>query len=113
MAAYLHSANGTKTKFKQFFPQAILFFLGVPVITDVKLPVQEGSSLTFSTLLIFQGLETAVWGVLKAKMQMLEEPAGFLMHFYHLSEILTPVLAWGFLGSDEELKEACAVFKVK
>ena len=53
-----------------------------------------------------------MWGVLKAKMQMLEEPAGFLMHFYHLSEILTPVLAWGFLGSDEALKKACSVFKV-
>ena len=63
-------------------------------------------------LFIFQGLETAVWGVLKAKMQMLEEPAGFLMHFYHLSEILTPVLAWGFLGSDETLKKACSAFKV-
>jgi hypothetical protein len=54
-----------------------------------------------------------VWGVLKAKMQMLEEPAGFLMHFYHLSEILTPVLAWGFLGSDEALKKACSVFRVR
>lgn len=64
-------------------------------------------------LLHLQGLETAVWGVLKAKMQMLDEPAGFLMHFYHLSEILTPVLAWGFLGSDEALKNACSIFKVR
>ncbi|XP_028407744.1 mitoguardin 1-like [Dendronephthya gigantea] len=59
------------------------------------------------------GLETAVWGVLKAKMQMLDEPAGFLMHFYHLSEILTPVLAWGFLGSDKALKNACSIFKIE
>lgn len=57
------------------------------------------------------GLETAVWGVLKAKMQMVQEPAGFLMHFYHLSEILTPVLAWGFLGSDDKLSKACDTFK--
>ena len=35
------------------------------------------------------------------------------MHFYHLTEILTPVLAWGFLGSDEQLAKACNIFKVK
>ena len=65
-----------------------------------------------SNVFHFQALETAVWGVLKAKMQILEEPAGFLMHFYCLSEIVTPALAWGFLGSDEKLREACFIFKV-
>ncbi|XP_060516605.1 mitoguardin [Cylas formicarius] len=56
-------------------------------------------------------LTTAVWSVLKAKRRRLKFPCGFMAHFYTISEQLSPLLAWGFLGSDDSLKETCAYFK--
>nr|XP_023016997.1 mitoguardin [Leptinotarsa decemlineata] len=56
-------------------------------------------------------LTTAVWSVLKAKRRRLRFPEGFMAHFYTLSEQLSPLLAWGFLGSDELLRDTCVYFK--
>lgn len=56
-------------------------------------------------------LTTAVWSVLKAKRRRLNFPAGFMAHFYTISEQLSPLLAWGFLGSDEMLRDTCVYFK--
>ncbi|XP_018572052.1 mitoguardin [Anoplophora glabripennis] len=56
-------------------------------------------------------LTTAVWSVLKAKRRRLKFPNGFMAHFYTLSEQLSPLLAWGFLGSDELLRDTCIYFK--
>ncbi|XP_050302081.1 mitoguardin [Anthonomus grandis grandis] len=56
-------------------------------------------------------LTTAVWSVLKAKRRRLKFPNGFMAHFYAISEQLSPLLAWGFLGSDESLRETCVFFK--
>ncbi|KAF5285732.1 hypothetical protein FQR65_LT02260 [Abscondita terminalis] len=56
-------------------------------------------------------LTTAVWSVLKTKRRLLKYPAGFMAHFYTLMEQLSPLLAWGFLGPDEELKETCLFFR--
>lgn len=56
-------------------------------------------------------LATAVWSVLKAKKRMLRHPTGFMAHFYAISEQLLPLLAWGFLGPDDELRETCVYFK--
>ncbi|GIX78410.1 mitoguardin [Caerostris darwini] len=56
-------------------------------------------------------LSTAVWSVLKAKRRLLQHPNGFMSHFYKLSEHLIPVLAWGFYGPNENLKEVCIHFK--
>ena len=35
-----------------------------------------------------------------------------MAHFYVVAQYVSPVLAWGFLGSDENLKEVCEYFKV-
>ncbi|KAK9707965.1 Mitoguardin [Popillia japonica] len=56
-------------------------------------------------------LTTAVWSVLKAKRRMLKFPNGFMAHFYTISEQLSPLLAWGFLGPDETLRDTCMYFK--
>jgi hypothetical protein len=50
-------------------------------------------------------LSTAVWSVLKAKRRILKYPNGFMSRFYSVNEYLVPVLAWGFLGTDEKLTE--------
>ncbi|XP_066260011.1 mitoguardin [Euwallacea similis] len=56
-------------------------------------------------------LTTAVWSVLKAKRRRLKFPNGFMAHFYSISEQMSPLLAWGFLGSDESLRETCVYFR--
>ena len=53
-----------------------------------------------------------MWSVLKAKRRKLLYPDGFISHFYSIMEHLSPVLAWGFLGPDSELKKCCFFFKV-
>ncbi|RMX41349.1 hypothetical protein pdam_00012792 [Pocillopora damicornis] len=56
-------------------------------------------------------LTTAIWGVLKAKTSYLKDPYGFMAHFYVVAQYVSPVLAWGFLGSDDKLKIVCEYFK--
>ncbi|KAG8236501.1 hypothetical protein J437_LFUL013338 [Ladona fulva] len=56
-------------------------------------------------------LATAVWSLLKAKRHRLTQPNGFMAHFYAISEHISPLMAWGFLGSDEELRKMCLYFK--
>lgn len=56
-------------------------------------------------------LATAVWSVLRTKKRLLKVPQGFIAHFYNISESTSPVLAWGFLGPDERLRELCNFFK--
>ncbi|KAL5483942.1 hypothetical protein EMCRGX_G020363 [Ephydatia muelleri] len=56
-------------------------------------------------------LYTALWSVLRAKRGMLQNKNGFLGKFYLLSETMTPLLAWGFLGTNTALKNKCEHFK--
>lgn len=56
-------------------------------------------------------LSTAVWSVIKAKKRMLKFPDGFMGYFYLISEQISPLLAWGFFGPDENLKEVCQYFR--
>lgn len=43
---------------------------------------------------------------------MLKFPTGFMAHFYAISEQMSPLMAWGFLGPDENLRDTCLFFKV-
>uniref|UniRef100_A0A8D0H3F4 Mitoguardin 2 n=1 Tax=Sphenodon punctatus TaxID=8508 RepID=A0A8D0H3F4_SPHPU len=56
-------------------------------------------------------LATACWSVLKAKRRLLLVPDGFISHFYSVSEHVSPVLAFGFLGPKEQLSAVCGFFK--
>ncbi|XP_071096749.1 mitoguardin-like [Haliotis cracherodii] len=56
-------------------------------------------------------LATAVWSVLKAKRRMLKFSNGFISHFYGVTEHVSPVLAWGFLGPESDLKHMCNFFR--
>ncbi|KAF7696813.1 hypothetical protein HF521_005231 [Silurus meridionalis] len=56
-------------------------------------------------------LATACWSVLKAKRRLLMVPDGFISHFYAISEHVSPVLAFGFLGPRQHLTEVCTIFK--
>ncbi|XP_054007523.1 mitoguardin [Hylaeus anthracinus] len=54
---------------------------------------------------------TAVWSVLVGKRQMLRYDRGFLAHFYSISEQVSPVLVWGFLGPEGSLRSTCHYFR--
>lgn len=56
-------------------------------------------------------LSTAVWSVLKAKRRLLMFSDGFIAHFYDITEHMSPVFAWGFLGPESELKDLCLFFR--
>ena len=56
-------------------------------------------------------LQTAVWSVIAAKRRLLKYSNGFKAKFYNVSEILLPVLAWGFFGPDESLGQLMNFFK--
>lgn len=56
-------------------------------------------------------LTTAVWSVLRTKKRLLKFPNGFMSHFYMISEQISPLMAWGFFGPDENLKEVCKYFR--
>ncbi|XP_078459321.1 mitoguardin 1 [Lampetra planeri] len=56
-------------------------------------------------------LATACWSVLKAKRRLLQVPDGFISRFYAISEHVSPVLAWGFLGCTQPLRDLCSFFK--
>lgn len=45
------------------------------------------------------------------KRQMLKYDSGFLAHFYSISEQITPVLVWGFLGPEDNLRTTCHYFR--
>ena len=56
-------------------------------------------------------MASAVWSALKIKRKRLKFTNGFMAHFYTLSEQISPLMAWGFLGPDSPLKEFCLYFK--
>jgi len=58
-----------------------------------------------------RAIRNAVWLILKTKRRKLRYPDGFMSHFYALMEHLSPVLAWGFLGPESNLKRTCFFFK--
>ena len=41
-----------------------------------------------------------------------QHPDGFMMRFYALSALVTPVLSWGFLGTNPVMTSKCNRFKV-
>lgn len=49
--------------------------------------------------------------MLKAKRRMLKISNGFMAHFYAISEQISPLMAWGFFGPDENLREVCHYFR--
>ncbi|VDP20540.1 unnamed protein product [Onchocerca flexuosa] len=56
-------------------------------------------------------LVTVIWSMLKAKRARLAVANGFIAHFYDISEVASPSITLGFLGTDEHLRELCHYFK--
>ncbi|XP_035227250.1 mitoguardin-like [Stegodyphus dumicola] len=97
------------------FYDVVLDFIVLDAFEDLESPPSSVTAVVQNRWLSngFKetALATAVWSVLKAKKRMLKYSDGFISRFYYVSEHLIPVLAWGFYGPDENLKEICLYFK--
>lgn len=106
--------KGRGVKCMNFFDIVIDFML-LDAFDDLEKPPSSVTSVVNNRWLSdgFKetALATAVWSVLKAKRRMLKYPKGFMSHFYAVTEHISPVLAWGFLGPPSDLQEACFFFK--
>lgn len=96
-------------KVKDFgFYDVVLDFLILDAFDDLESPPASVVSIIqnrwLSQSVKETGLSAAIWSVLSAKKQMLKNPHGFMGHCYDISKHVTPALAWGFMGTDEELK---------
>ncbi|RXG56763.1 Mitoguardin [Armadillidium vulgare] len=96
---------------KEWFAEA-----GRQVIECLLLRADKTQKIAYVLTMIFfyilwNALATAIWSVLKAKRRVLKYQDGFVSHFYDVSEHLSPVLIWGFLGPDHRLREVCSFFK--
>lgn len=76
-----------------------------PVVTSIV------SNTWVSSRFRRSACQSTVSGALKYKRSQLKSPNGFFAHFYSVLDSLSPTLAWGFLGSDEELRFKCEFLK--
>lgn len=60
---------------------------------------------------LLKAIGTALWSLLAGKKKMLKYQEGFLAHFYSISEQISPMFIWGFLGSEESLRSTCHYFR--
>nr|XP_054770078.1 mitoguardin 2-like [Lytechinus pictus]XP_054770079.1 mitoguardin 2-like [Lytechinus pictus] len=105
---------GRKVKFLSFYDIVLDFFL-LDAFDDLANPPSSIQTVIqnrwLSNGVKETALATAVWSVLAAKRRMLQNPNGFLAKMYSISHHMTPALAWGFMGTNEELKKLMIYFK--
>lgn len=56
-------------------------------------------------------LQSAVAALMRRKRSKLLVQDGFFAHFYSMLDNLSPVMAWGFLGTDDNLQFKCYSIK--
>lgn len=97
------------------FYDVLLDFILLDAFDDLETPPYSVATAVqnrwLSARIKETALTTAIWGVLKAKTSYLQDPYGFMAHLYVVAQYVSPLLAWGFMGTDEELKRVCEYFK--
>lgn len=97
------------------FYDLVLDYIILDSFDDVENPPSAVSSVANNRWLSagFRelALQTAVSAVMRRKRSKLAVPDGFFAHFYSILDHVSPVLAWGFLGSDQDLKFKCFLVK--
>ncbi|XP_041698891.2 mitoguardin 1 [Coregonus clupeaformis] len=97
------------------FYDIVLDFILMDSFEDLENPPISIQNIVNNRWLNSSFKETAVasscWSVLKQKRQHMRVRDGFIAHFYSVCEQISPVLAWGFLGSNTSLHDFCCFFK--
>ncbi|CAJ0558884.1 unnamed protein product, partial [Mesorhabditis spiculigera] len=93
----------------------LMDFVLLDAFDELKNPPSSVYSVTrnswLSESMKYSTISTVIWSLLKAKRQRLVQSAGFIAHFYDISETVSPALTLGLLGTNQERKELCHYFK--
>lgn len=97
------------------FYDLVVDYIILESLDDLENPPTVVSSIVSNTWVSAKfrqsACQSAVSTALKYKRSQLKCPDGFFSHFYSVLDSLSPTLAWGFLGSDEELRFSCEFLK--
>ncbi|XP_018365949.1 PREDICTED: mitoguardin isoform X2 [Trachymyrmex cornetzi] len=97
------------------FYDVLIDFVLLDAFEDVEKPPSSVRAIIQNRWVSASFRETAIgttlWSVLTGKRKMLKYHQGFLAHFYSISEQISPMLVWGFLGSEESLRSTCQYFR--
>lgn len=97
------------------FYDLVVDYIILESLDDLENPPAVVSSIVSNTWVSAKfrqsACHSAVTTALKYKRSQLKIPNGFFAHFYSVLDSLSPTLAWGFLGSDEDLRFKCDFLK--
>ncbi|XP_011876004.1 PREDICTED: protein FAM73B isoform X2 [Vollenhovia emeryi] len=97
------------------FYDVLIDFILLDAFEDVEKPPPPVRAIVqnrwVSTSFKETAIGTALWSLLAGKRRMLKYDQGFLAHFYSISEQISPMFIWGFLGSEESLRSTCYYFR--
>lgn len=97
------------------FYDLVIDYIMLESLDDLENPPAVVSSIVSNTWVSSKfrqsACQSAVSTALKYKRSQLKNPDGFFSRFYSVLDFLSPTLAWGFLGSDEELQFKCEFLK--
>ena len=97
------------------FYDLVVDYIILESLDDLENPPAVVSSIVSNTWVSSKfrqsACQSAVSTALKYKRSQLKSQNGFFAHFYSLLDSLSPTLAWGFLGTDEDLQTRCEFLK--
>ncbi|VDD86289.1 unnamed protein product [Enterobius vermicularis] len=124
MTNFLNDSNNlelVETELKQRkvaelgFWDVVLDFILIDSFEDLARPPSAVLAVTrnmfLSQSMKESTLSTLIWSMLQAKRARLPIRNGFISHFYDISEVVSPTITLGFLGTDEHMRELCDYFK--
>lgn len=97
------------------FYDLVVDYIILESLDDLDSPPAMVSSIVSNTWVSSKfrqrACQSAVSTALKYKRSQLKSQTGFFSHFYSVLDHLSPTLAWGFLGSDDDLQIRCEFLK--
>lgn len=97
------------------FYDLVIDYIILESLDDLDSPPAMVSSIMSNTWVSSKfrqsACQSAVSTALRYKRSQLKSQSGFFAHFYSVLDHLSPTLAWGFLGSDEDLQMRCEFLK--
>ncbi|VDN59248.1 unnamed protein product [Dracunculus medinensis] len=101
--------------FELGFWDVVLDFVLIDSLEDLSHPPSAVLAVTRNMFLSQSvkesTLATVIWSMLKVKRSRLQVKNGFISHFYDISEVISPTITLGFLGTNDHMRELCYYFK--
>uniref|UniRef100_A0A0N5BZH4 Mitoguardin n=1 Tax=Strongyloides papillosus TaxID=174720 RepID=A0A0N5BZH4_STREA len=127
MIEFLNQPNIEETVFVELLPRKVpelnlwdvlLDYIVLDAFDDLRKPPSAFMALIknpfFSQSTKESSISTLIYSIVKAKKSRLQNPHGFISHFYDISLAISPSLAMGILGvASKEFVDLCNCFKEK